>query len=248
MNAHNIVNSIYEQLAPILERVGCSFPHFHNAKIKVLENNNCVIYVDDEIFSTLNIRYIDQAHDNVLLLGENCRINGEHSFAGRNNITSIGRNINAHHLAIHVDGDELIVGIGSDVTIINSSIFCAGQKSKVIIGDDCLFSHGISIRNNDDHGIFDLNSLEHLNAPKDIYIQPHVWICPNTTVLKESVIGMGSVLGTNTITTGYIPPFSLAAGVPAKILRTNISWDHSRYPRSQFVTSKLKKIQKDFNL
>lgn len=42
--------------------------------------------------------------------------------------------------------------------------------AKVKIGDDCMFSKGIQIRNNDNHHIFDLSTGKRINKNTDVII------------------------------------------------------------------------------
>jgi len=44
------------------------------------------------------------------------------------------------------------------------------------------------------------------------------WIAAHATVTKGVIIGSGALLAANSVATHNIPPFSLAAGVPARIL------------------------------
>ncbi|MCY1295265.1 2,3,4,5-tetrahydropyridine-2,6-dicarboxylate N-acetyltransferase [compost metagenome] len=53
-----------------------------------------------------------------------------------------------------------------------------------------------------------------------VIIGEDVWIASNATILPGVVIGDGCVVGAGSVVTKSLPPFSIAAGVPAKILGT----------------------------
>ncbi|MDP3981085.1 MAG: acyltransferase [Chlamydiota bacterium] len=53
-----------------------------------------------------------------------------------------------------------------------------------------------------------------------VIIGNNVWIGANSMILPGSVIGDHSVIAAGSIVTGEIPPKSLAAGIPAKLIKT----------------------------
>jgi len=53
-----------------------------------------------------------------------------------------------------------------------------------------------------------------------IIIEDDVWIGYGVKILGGVTIGTGSVIGAGAVVTKDIPPFSVAAGVPAKVLRS----------------------------
>lgn len=54
---------------------------------------------------------------------------------------------------------------------------------------------------------------------KGVYIGPGSWIGTGAVILPGTYIGKNSVVAAGAVITGYLPPYSLAAGVPAKIVR-----------------------------
>jgi acetyltransferase-like isoleucine patch superfamily enzyme len=49
-----------------------------------------------------------------------------------------------------------------------------------------------------------------------------VWIGEKASVLRGSDIGDGSVIGAHCVVTGEIPPFSVAVGIPARVVRSRL--------------------------
>jgi acetyltransferase-like isoleucine patch superfamily enzyme len=47
----------------------------------------------------------------------------------------------------------------------------------------------------------------------------NVWCGANAVITSGVTVGERSVLGANSVVTTDIPPFSIAAGAPAKVLR-----------------------------
>jgi len=54
---------------------------------------------------------------------------------------------------------------------------------------------------------------------KDVIIERDVWIGANVTILKGVAIGEGSIIAAGSVVTKNIPPYSIAGGVPAKVIR-----------------------------
>ena len=54
--------------------------------------------------------------------------------------------------------------------------------------------------------------------PKPIVIEEDVWLGANVIVLGDVTIGKGSVIGAGSVVTKYVPPYSIAVGVPAKVI------------------------------
>lgn len=53
----------------------------------------------------------------------------------------------------------------------------------------------------------------------DLIIEPDVWIGANATICsKTHKIGMGAVIGANSVVNKPVPPYAIVAGVPAKII------------------------------
>ena len=54
----------------------------------------------------------------------------------------------------------------------------------------------------------------------DITISDNCWIAANVTILGGVEIGKGSVIGAGAVVTKNIPEYSIAVGVPAKVIKT----------------------------
>lgn len=54
---------------------------------------------------------------------------------------------------------------------------------------------------------------------REIVVEDDVWIGANCTILAGVTIGSGSVIGAGSVVNKDIPPYSVAVGVPAKIIK-----------------------------
>lgn len=57
---------------------------------------------------------------------------------------------------------------------------------------------------------------------KGIVIEDDVWVGANTTFLDGAHVGRGCVVGAGSIVRGEVPPYSIIAGVPARVLRSRL--------------------------
>lgn len=123
---------------------------------------------------------------------------------------------------IDILGTGNLVEIGSG-TRINHAFLLAHNGHRITIGEQCLFSTGIDIRTTDSHRIMDASG-NRINEDADVHIEPHCWLGMDVLVLKGSRIAEGCVVGARSTVSGDIPPRSLCAGTPARVLRQEISW------------------------
>lgn len=118
---------------------------------------------------------------------------------------------------------KIMIGKNTSFTRLNH-INAQEDNTSIIIGEDCMFSNNITVRTSDSHPFYDLESGERLNLASDIEIGNHVWICPNTKIMKGAIIGNGSIVGSDTTISSFFPDNVLVVGRPARIVRSNIQW------------------------
>lgn len=94
----------------------------------------------------------------------------------------------------------------------------------IMIGNDCMFSNNIIIRTSDSHPIYDKNTKQRINHPQSVIIGNHVWIAPDSKIMKGVEIGDNSIIGSNTFVTKNIGENVLAVGIPAKEIKNEIFW------------------------
>lgn len=120
---------------------------------------------------------------------------------------------------------------GADIIIFPNAVLKLGKNSfinsdckircskKIEIGDNCAISHDCTIMDSDVHNI------DGHNNTKPVKIGNDVWIGTRVTILKGVNIGKGAVIAAGSIVTKDIPDGCLAGGVPAKVIRENVTWE-----------------------
>ncbi|MGI9146795.1 MAG: acyltransferase [Chloroflexota bacterium] len=105
--------------------------------------------------------------------------------------------------------------IGNNV-FINYGCSLASSKH-VKIGNDCLIGSHVMIMDSDFHRVED-KSWDTSGVP--IILEDRVWIGNRCIVLKGVLIGHDSVVAAGSVVTHDVPPRTVVAGVPAKVVRT----------------------------
>jgi acetyltransferase-like isoleucine patch superfamily enzyme len=113
--------------------------------------------------------------------------------------------------------------LGSGYFNHNASVACFGR---IEIGDGVAISDGVTLRDSDNHVLTYADGTRSRPDPQPIVIEDGVWIGLNATVLKGVRIGAGAVIGAGALVNRDVPAKCLAAGVPARVIRRDVTWAH----------------------
>lgn len=157
-------------------------------------------------------------------IGDSTRIRKcDISISGKNNRLIIHDGANLKGVLIEIAGNDCTLEIGSNCVIGEHCYFSSREKGTTLrIGNDCMFSRSVKLMTSDGHDI--LIDGKRINQAKDIVIGNHVWLADNVTVLKGVTVGDGSIVGINSTLTKSIGSGEVAAGMPAKVISTGVSW------------------------
>ena len=114
----------------------------------------------------------------------------------------VGQNCFVNYKCVFLDVAPITLGnnvlVGSNVTLATPNHpFLAEERAFADFPDGC----------------------HELEYAQPITIGDHCWLCSGVTVCGGVTIGSGSIIAAGAVVTGDIPPNSIAAGVPAKVLR-----------------------------
>lgn len=127
------------------------------------------------------------------------------------------------------------IGRGSSICV-GYNIFCT-QGTKIIIGNDCMISWGLSIVSSDGHTIFDIKSSQPINVVKEgisckkVVLEDHVWVGMECRIVGDAFIGTGSIIAAGSVVKGRYPNNCIIGGQMAKIIRKDISWCRKDYEK-----------------
>ena len=110
------------------------------------------------------------------------------------------------------------IQLGYNVFINRNAYITA--RGPITIGDNVIIGPGVVI-NSGMHWYQDPNTLIRDQGHKilPIIIENDVWIGAKAVIMPGVFIGKGSVVGAGSIVTTSIPPYSVAVGVPARVIK-----------------------------
>lgn len=159
-----------------------------------------------------------------LLLNARCQNTGP-----KNNIT-IGKHctINAQFLALF-DGK---IQIGDNNYIGAKTMLLA--KEKIVVGNNVIIANDTIISDNNNHPIdpamrFKMSQCDDYMTDelwswkyadsKPVIIEDNVWIGRDVRIMKGVTVGKGSIVALGAIVTKDVPPYTIVAGNPAKVVK-----------------------------
>ena len=179
----------------------------------------------------------------LLLIGKSVRIRyPQYLEVGRNFIVEDGVEI----MALSTDGircgDNVTIGayasikpssyygrnIGEGLTIGNNSnigrysyIGCSGH---IVIGNNVMMGPRVSLFA-ENHNFDDTDRLirDQGVLRKSIFIDDDCWLASSSTILAGVTIGKGSVVAAGSVVTHDVPPYSVVAGSPARVIRNRLT-------------------------
>ena len=116
-------------------------------------------------------------------------------------------------------GPDARIEIGGG-TFLNQGVMISAMHL-IEIGEHCMFANG-SLITDANHRFDDLTQpipWQGFTTKGPTRIGDNVWAGANVVITSGVTVGERSVIGANSVVTEDIPPFSIAAGVPAKVLR-----------------------------
>lgn len=168
-----------------------------HARTEIKGERNCIRICPSATLCNLKITIY--GNDNQLLICNHCYVEGQ--------------------IELYGNGNQLT--IGSNTVIFRSFLAAHGGKS-LMLGEGCLIAYS-DLRTTDSHPIFDAEG-QRTNADADVWLGDRVWLPRQVSILRGAHIGNDVVIGASALVTGVIPSNSLAVGVPARVVRSGITW------------------------
>ena len=107
-----------------------------------------------------------------------------------------------------------------------------GSETSIQIGRCVIISNDVRIYDNNNHpvspkareymsmnGFSNDNWAWHHAASAPVVIEDNVWIGQYCTILKGVTVGKGSIVATRAVVTKDVPPYTIVAGNPAKVVK-----------------------------
>ena len=132
------------------------------------------------------------------------------------------KQVNLQYKHIETFENNVYISRGVNVTIgygcqINENVFIQGAK----IGNFVMLAPNVALLNN-------THNCDRVDIPMvlqgrqfdlDVIVEDDVWIGRNAIVLPGVTVGRGSIVAAGAIVTKDVEPFSIVAGIPARLLK-----------------------------
>lgn len=132
-------------------------------------------------------------------------------------------------------GSYSSVYFGNNISVTKNLYVRVVEATTLKIGNDCLIASDVIIRTCDGHPIYDINTTLRINKGKNIIINDHVWIGDQAVILKGVTIGTGSIIAMRSIVTKNVDEKVIVAGIPAKVVRRNCTWEHTIHEKNNWL-------------
>jgi len=136
-------------------------------------------------------------------------------FCAKRLFAQCGKNVNVEHGAWFRNGNKISIGDNSGIGI------DAWIPGTVAIGRNVMMGPQVMIISRN-HRVdrVDVPMREQGHAPDEpVTIDDDVWIGARSILLPGVHVGRGSIIGAGAVVTRDVPPYTVVAGVPAKVIR-----------------------------
>jgi galactoside O-acetyltransferase len=129
---------------------------------------------------------------------------------------------------IDFDHQTGCIQIGDRCYIGSSHLVC---HTKIVLENDVIISWNVTIVDHDSHSIYMRHRKQdvtdwikgekcwnYVNI-KPVYIEQGAWIGFGASILKGVTVGRGAVVAAQSVVTKNVPPFTVVAGNPARVVR-----------------------------
>ena len=162
--------------------------------------------------------------------GDNLDLNSRsYCFADKLGNVVIGDNCRIYGKVLSQDDGK--ISIGNNTCIYERSF--VGSVNSISIGKCVIISNHVHIFDNNNHptspkvreemsmGGFDGDPWRWKHSTsKPVVIEDNVWIGEYSAVMKGVRIGKGSIVAAHSVVTKDVPPYSVAAGNPARVVKS----------------------------
>ena len=114
------------------------------------------------------------------------------------------------------------ISIGDNTYLGEGSNLLAGRD--ITIGRNCSISWHVLIMDNSSHPL-GFSGETPVTKVGPIHVQDHVWIGCRAVILKGVTVGEGSIIANNAVVTKDVPPRTMVAGNPAKVVKEDVVWE-----------------------
>lgn len=175
-----------------------------------------------------SITFADNARNNVIFCdGPATLSNTSIQFHGSNALVYLSASPRHYQLNVTIRNNNVLY-LGKNSAFTTSLHIIMSEQKHCFIGDDCLISIDVWIRNADPHLIYSCETGKRLNPTQSVFIGDHVWLGQGARIMKGTQIDSGSIVGGGSVVAGKkIGRNASWAGNPCRLIKKGIFWDRS---------------------
>lgn len=191
----------------------------------VIKNNTQILHSSLSGVVTISENcYLDKVwFDGNLLLSSNSTVS---NLFGQGTI-SAGKNFKIVGGSVGLNG---CIEIGDYTTLNGPNTDIYSAINKVKIGNFCSIARNVSIQEDNhkinkvstyfiNYNLFNKADDQSSESKGSIVIENDVWIGTQCVILSGAHISNGAVVAANSVVTGFIPPYAVVAGSPARVIK-----------------------------
>jgi len=196
------------------------------------DKNILIVPRDFDLPARLSIALQARCKGSIVIIERGCRLYGDISLSAENCLVVLrsGQN-HLSRISVSVTSNHQTFYWGKEST--SNGVRVVVHGGSVLVGEDCMFASGITIRTSDMHSVMDMTTGAHLNPPNGVLLEPHIWLGQESMVSKGVTIGLGSIVGAKALVNKNVARFCSVGGLPAKLLRSDTTWDRAVPPHPQ---------------
>ena len=209
----------------IIKSIVYTIRYFCEKRGYIIGKNNIVINHGVKIVTRICIK----GNNNTIIIDEHAIINNSLiKILGNNNMLHFKKKSYIEGATLHIEDNRCSIVIGDNTFIGSSHLAVTENESTIIIGNNCMLSSNINLRTGDSHSIIDTKLNLRINPAQNIFIGDHCWIGEGAKILKGVILENDVIVATGAIVSKSFPSNVLIGGIPAKVLRDNVTWDKNR--------------------
>lgn len=172
-------------------------------------------------FLVTNKHYLN-LHKDKIIIGKNVNIDNTVVFRALwNGKIIIGDNSSINYgVCLMTYGGDIEIGKECDI---NPYTIIYGHGNTKIGNKVLVAGHCMIIPNNHNISDISLPISKQGNTSKGITIEDDVWIGHGCSILDGVIIGKGSVIAAGSVVNRSVPAYSIAGGVPCKIIKSRVN-------------------------
>ena len=207
---------------------------------------NCVWLAPGAQVAGLTLRF-ERSHCHVVV-GPGRAVRGTLRLCGHHSLVLLGASSHAPiTMNLEVMGEGNAFVLAQHATTWGSNFTLGGKGRLMALGEHAMLAIQTAVLNHDLHPMFFLSEpTQVINPPRDQLLFPHVWLARQVQVVKADM-GYGAIAGTMSLVNRDVHPCTLVGGIPARVLRTGVSFDRSLSQCQPETLARLKQYKAAFS-